>query len=88
MKELGAFSERCHREVALKALDHVESMLCLGIECAPIIEEWKRAGKAAELFLERSHLVVALKRQIAKGDVVLLKGSRSNCLWKVLEEIE
>lgn len=88
MKELGAFSEKCHREVAVKALNHVEVMLCLGNECVPIIEEWRKAGKTAELFQERSELVAALKQQIREGDVVLLKGSRSNCLWKVLEEIE
>ncbi|MFI0434249.1 MAG: UDP-N-acetylmuramoyl-tripeptide--D-alanyl-D-alanine ligase [Parachlamydiaceae bacterium] len=87
MLELGQFSCDCHRRVAEFALNHVDHMYCLGEECLPIYDVWKRAGRPVELFEDRAHLVACLKKDLKPSDVVLLKGSRSKELWKVLDEI-
>ncbi|WP_195155572.1 UDP-N-acetylmuramoyl-tripeptide--D-alanyl-D-alanine ligase [Candidatus Protochlamydia phocaeensis] len=87
MMELGKFSADCHRRVGEFALDHVEQIYCLGEECHPILDVWKKAGKPVELFLDRASLVACLKQALKPADVVLLKGSRSKELWKVLEEL-
>lgn len=92
MLELGKFSEKCHQEVAQTALQHVDYLLCMGKECAPMHELWTKSGKPVYWLDERSDanralLVQELKKMIFPGDVVLLKGSRSNQLWKILEEI-
>lgn len=92
MLELGKFSEKCHQEVARTALQHVDHLLCMGKECAPMHELWTKSCKPVYWLDERSDknralLVQELKRLIVPGDVVLLKGSRTNQLWKVLEEI-
>lgn len=87
MLELGKFSIQCHKNVAIKALSHVDMMMLLGKECAPILDHWKENKKPVELFFNRLELVNSLKTILAAGDVVLLKGSSANQLWKVLEEI-
>lgn len=85
MLELGKFSERCHRDIAEAALQKVEHLLCLGEECLPMQEIWKKADKEANLFKTLPELMEALKTIVRPGDVVLLKGSRSKELWKVLD---
>jgi UDP-N-acetylmuramoyl-tripeptide--D-alanyl-D-alanine ligase len=87
MMELGSFSQACHNDVGVAALDKVDRMLCLGAGCAPIVEVWKKQGRPVDYFDERSLLVDVLKREMASGDVVLLKGSNSKQLWKILDEV-
>ena len=87
MLELGKFSVDCHRRVGTFALNHVEEMYCLGEECLPICEEWKKAGRPVHFFYHRADLVACLRNQLKSTDVVLLKGSRSKELWKILEEL-
>ena len=86
MRELGALSESTHLEVAKTALLHVDCLLALGQECAPMVESFRKEGKNAELFLERKALSARLKEVAISGDVVLLKGSRPFELWKVLTD--
>lgn len=86
MFELGKFSEGCHKAVGEFALKHVDRLICMGKGCQPIVDLWKNQGKPVEFHLQRQEVVAALKQEAKPGDVVLLKGSRGNQLWKVLEE--
>jgi UDP-N-acetylmuramoyl-tripeptide--D-alanyl-D-alanine ligase len=87
MKEsLGAFSEWCHREVGNAALSCVDQMLCLGSGCVPIVEIWQKANKSIELYPDFNALSTALRHTVKPGDVVLIKGSNSHQLWRILEE--
>lgn len=87
MLELGKFSESCHQEVGEASLEKVDHMLCLGTGCAPIVELWKQKGRPVSLFEDRNSLVKELKGLITRGDVILLKGSNSKQLWKILDEV-
>lgn len=87
MLELGSFSEYCHREVGEYAFQYVDQMFCFGKECIAIRDCWQAAGKPVEWHLERSAIVEKLKKILSPGDVVLLKGSRSKEVWRVMEEI-
>lgn len=87
MLELGKFSEKCHREVGEFSLNYVDVMFCLGKECWPIYDIWRSKGKPVEWKLSRSDVLESLRKQLNPGDVILLKGSRTNQLWKILEEI-
>lgn len=87
MLELGKFSDDCHARVGEFALQHVEELYCLGEECRPIYDIWSQAGRAVRLFNQRQELVHYLRQILQPVDVVLLKGSRSKELWKVLEEL-
>lgn len=86
MLELGKFSEECHKNVGIEALKRVNSLYCFGKECLPMVEIFRQGGGKADLFEELPSLINALKIDLKEGDVVLLKGSRSKQLWKVLEE--
>lgn len=85
MRELGRFSEQCHKAVGLHALDCVDKIYCLGHECAPIVEVCKQSSMPFEWFTDFTELVTALKNELQKNDLVLLKGSKSNGLWRVLD---
>lgn len=87
MLELGPFSEKCHREVGEHALKSIDSMICLGKECRPIHTCWMDAGRPVKWLMDFDDVVAELRRQLQPGDVVLLKGSRSNGLCRILEEL-
>lgn len=87
MLELGQFSAQCHESVADYALARVDLMFCFGTECRRIYEHWQRAGRQVFWAQERKDVVEALKSKLGAGDVVLLKGSRSKEVWKVLDEL-
>jgi UDP-N-acetylmuramoyl-tripeptide--D-alanyl-D-alanine ligase len=82
--ELGKFSEGCHREVALAALQAVDEVICTGNGCGPIWESWNAANRPITWVKEREKLASVVNSRVAAGDVVLLKGSRSNRLWELL----
>lgn len=86
MLDLGNFSLECHRRVGVEALKYADKLFCFGKECHPMVEVWHNERREAHLFDERNALMDALRSSLKEGDVVLLKGSRSKQLWKVLEE--
>jgi UDP-N-acetylmuramoyl-tripeptide--D-alanyl-D-alanine ligase len=85
MVDLGVFSEKYHREIAEIALQKVDHLFCLGEECIPMLEVFQKAGKQVDFFTEIELLKKQLKIAVSKGDIVLLKGSNVNALWKILE---
>ncbi len=87
MMELGKFSDGCHYRVGEHALKYVEKVFCLGEETRPIYNLWMKEEKHAEIFTDRQSLVYSLKKAVKPNDVILLKGSRSKELWKVVDEI-
>ncbi len=88
MLELGKFSEECHDEIGRYALEDVDLLFCLGVECRPMEKCWNTAKRPVKLFLERSILVEELKKIVMSGDVVLLKGSNASGVWKIIEELK
>lgn len=86
MRELGSYSEACHREVAEVALENVDHLLCLGEECSAMVDFFGSKEKPAEHFLQLELLKERVFEIAKEGDVILLKGSNSNQLWRVLQE--
>ena len=87
MLELGKFSDECHRQVGKHALEYVDILYCLGEECHPMVEVWKKACRPVFAFKDRSELVSCLKEDLIPEDVVLLKGSRSKEMWKIIDHL-
>lgn len=88
MPGLGKFSEGCHRAVGEAALQSVDSMICIGEACKPLVECWKQAKRPVILCSSLEEVVANLKKQMQPGDIVLLKGANYTNLWKVLTEID
>lgn len=87
MAELGKFSVGCHQRIGEFALQHVERLYCFGDECLPACEIWQMARRPVEFFRHWTDLMDCLRRDLQPQDVILLKGSRSKQMWKVLEEL-
>jgi UDP-N-acetylmuramoyl-tripeptide--D-alanyl-D-alanine ligase len=85
MLELGKFSEKCHQDVGEYALSRVDNMICLGKECEPIYSCWTKSQRSIKWCMKLDDVVSELQQQVQPGDVVLLKGSRANQLWRVLD---
>lgn len=85
MKELGSFSRECHMRVGERALAAVDELFCLGQECLPIVELWRAAGRPCFLAASLDELIHKVNKELCEGDAVLLKGSRSNHLWELIE---
>ncbi len=85
MRELGGFSKACHERVGEVALASSDALYCLGQECEPMVRVWERAGRAVFWTCSFDDLVLKLKTDLQAADVVLLKGSMSNGLWRILD---
>ncbi len=85
MKELGPFTEQSHREVAQIALSHIDHLLCLGEECATMVELFQRENRPVEQFFDLDSIKQRVYELAKEGDIVLLKGANSKRLWQVLE---
>lgn len=85
MKELGVFAMQSHLEVGQLALNRVDYLICLGEECLPMVDLFRSEGRPVDFYLEISDVKQRLAQLAKQGDVVLLKGSNSKQLWRVLE---
>ncbi|MBS0653411.1 MAG: UDP-N-acetylmuramoyl-tripeptide--D-alanyl-D-alanine ligase [Verrucomicrobia bacterium] len=85
MRELGKFCESSHRQVAETAVDVVDHLICIGNECKPMVDYFNEQKKSVEWMNSLSEVRTRVFSIAKSGDVVLLKGSNSHQLWKVLE---
>ncbi|MBI4036728.1 UDP-N-acetylmuramoyl-tripeptide--D-alanyl-D-alanine ligase [Candidatus Daviesbacteria bacterium] len=91
MRELGEESEQQHRLIARKIYREKIDLVFLGQGDAKIIsEELKALGFLEERLednLQNSHIVSKLLKNLGKGDVCLIKGSRAVRLDEVVKRI-
>ena len=87
MRELGSFSEAAHREIGREAAQRVDLLLCLEGDCVYMAEEFSQSGKPVYGFSDLEKLKKVLSFQAKKGDVVLVKASKSLKMWTVLEDV-
>lgn len=85
MKELGALTERAHREMG-------ELCVTLGIDRVLAVGEYARgiaaaAGDRAEWFTDADAAIDAAKREFTAGSALLCKASHSMHLEKLVEEL-
>jgi UDP-N-acetylmuramoyl-tripeptide--D-alanyl-D-alanine ligase len=85
MVDLGSYSHERHCDVGRWALGKTDHLLCYGKECLPMVDIFSEAGKPAEFFRDLKHLKSVLFEIAKPGDIVLIKGSKVNKLWQVLE---
>jgi UDP-N-acetylmuramoyl-tripeptide--D-alanyl-D-alanine ligase len=89
MGELGTHAEEGHRRVGRTAAEGIDWVITVGEEGEWIAEEARQCGSArVDHFSEVLDASAALKERVSPGDVVLVKGSRSARMERVLEEVE
>lgn len=90
MLELGQFSEEAHRRVGAKVAEGVDLLLVVG-ECSVFIADQARKDGLAEdkilHFANSEEAARVLQNLIQEGDVILVKGSQSIRMEKIVKEI-
>lgn len=91
MKELGKYSEELHRQIAQKIYKEKIDLVFLGQgEVLFIADELKQLGfyeERLESGLQNSQIVAKLIKNLSRGDVCLIKGSRAVRLDEVVKRI-
>jgi UDP-N-acetylmuramoyl-tripeptide--D-alanyl-D-alanine ligase len=89
MGELGSESERGHRSVGQCAADlGIDCVITVGSEAALIADEAWRGGVAKIVrAADCDEAVTALREYVHSGDLVLIKGSRSEKLEQIIEAL-
>jgi UDP-N-acetylmuramoyl-tripeptide--D-alanyl-D-alanine ligase len=85
MRELGVFSQGCHERVGEASAAQADIIFCLGEEAVPIFDVCKKKNKPVFWTLSFEELMNEVMKAVRPGDAVLLKGSKSNQLWRVLD---
>lgn len=86
MLELGAISEDAHRRVGRWAVENgVDYVLTYGPEAAYISKEVKKLGGETCHYADRQGAADKLRQLATAGDIILLKGSNSMQVGKMLE---
>ena len=90
MGELGAEAERGHKSVGeVAARERIDCVIGVGEQAGWIAETAERGGVAQVMRLANADAATALLREIAKaGDVVLIKGSRSAKMERIVEGLQ
>lgn len=91
MQELGSFSEKLHRQVAQKIYkDKIDLVFLGGGQAQIIADELNKLGFIPERLhsnLTNPQIISKLFRVINKGDIVLIKGSRSVRLDEIVKRV-
>ncbi|MBC3939397.1 UDP-N-acetylmuramoyl-tripeptide--D-alanyl-D-alanine ligase [Anaerotruncus massiliensis (ex Liu et al. 2021)] len=86
MLELGAISERAHREIgAFAAEKGIDLLLAYGGDACYYRQGASEGGIPAELFGDKEELLARLREEIRPGDAVWVKGSRGMRMEEILE---
>ncbi len=93
MKELGEFSKRYHKEIGhYCSIKNIHGVICFGKDAYYIYNEFKKSDRICFHFdpSEDSIPKIAqeLKTIVSLGDVVLVKGSRSMKMERIIEELK
>ncbi len=86
MVGLGKECQEGHLEVAEYAASHVDQALLFGSKCQVMLPVFEKKQTAAELCSSLLELKTKLHEMASSGDVVLIKGSNPNELWRLFDE--
>ena len=89
MRELGQYEEDAHADVGVYAAERAEVIVGVGEKAKAIVDAAREAGHpSAHAYLSKSDAVQDLRKNLRKGDVVLVKASRALQLETVVSALE
>jgi UDP-N-acetylmuramoyl-tripeptide--D-alanyl-D-alanine ligase len=90
MLELGSYEEEGHRKVGRRALDVVDLLVTVGPRGRIIGHEALALGmapEAVEITADNDAAIAYLRRVIAPGDIILIKGSRGMTMEQIVNAL-
>ena len=94
MLELGENTETCHRQIGMEAASVVDLLFTVGARARFIADEAAQPKQGIGIAKEKifkfsrpEEAALALQKELLLGDIILVKGSRSIHLEKVVKEI-
>lgn len=90
MLELGSFSEEAHRQVGAKVAQNVDLLLTVGERSLFIVEQARKGGLTEDKifhFANSEEAARVLQNLIQEGDIILVKGSQSIRMEKIIKEV-
>ena len=90
MLELGKYSITAHQNIGNFAAKHVDMLFCVGSRAKLIADAARNQMREGTIFTfnTSSDAGRVLQDQMKKGDIILVKGSRSMKMERIVEEIE
>ena len=90
MLELGAFTEKAHRQIGARAAQVADILLAVGERAIFMVDEAKKSGLPENkvfYFASSEEAGRVLQDLIGEGDIVLVKGSQGIRMEKITKEI-
>lgn len=90
MLELGSYSADEHKRIGTIAKECVDILVTLGVRARRIAEQARESGmneSAVHSFENSSEVITFLTRELQPGDVVLIKGSQSMRMERVVKAL-
>jgi UDP-N-acetylmuramoyl-tripeptide--D-alanyl-D-alanine ligase len=91
MAELGDYEEEGHRKVGCRAADVVNLLITVGSRARLMAEEARACGLSSEAIIEaetNDQAVDHLRQIVQRGDIVLVKGSRSMAMEEIVAALQ
>jgi UDP-N-acetylmuramoyl-tripeptide--D-alanyl-D-alanine ligase len=90
MLELGSYEEEGHRKVGRRAMDVAQLLVTVGPRGRVMAEEALNLGmdpQAVHIVEDNEAAIAYLRRVIAPGDMVLVKGSRGMTMEQIVNAL-
>jgi len=84
MGELGEWAEQGHRDVGAYAAGKVDTLYAVGPLMAHAVAAF---GQGARHFADQASLIESLRAEQGSGTTILIKGSRSAAMDKVVDAL-
>jgi UDP-N-acetylmuramoyl-tripeptide--D-alanyl-D-alanine ligase len=91
MAELGDYEEEGHRKVGCRAADVVNLLITVGPRAHLMAEEARACGLSSEVIIEvetNDQAIDHLRQIVQRGDIVLVKGSRSMAMEEIVAALQ
>lgn len=87
MVHQGKYAKENHEKLAMLAVKYADVVVGYGPEMCHARAIWKKSRKKWAFFLSYSNMLAYISKFVRKGDTILLKGSRTFALERIIDDL-